>query len=102
MQDSVRHIGASLKAAREKKGLSQRALSEKVGIAQSHISKIENGAVNLQISSLIELARILELELMLVPRALLPVFEALQRGVKKDKSKAIPAYRLDMDEEEDV
>ena len=39
-------LAATLKAAREKKGLSQRALSAHAGVPQSHISKIESGAVN--------------------------------------------------------
>ena len=34
---------------------------------QSHISKIERGAVDLQLSSLIELARVLDLDIMSVP-----------------------------------
>ena len=68
MNESIAHIALQIKEAREAKGLSQRALSKKVGIPQSHISRIENGAVNLQLSSLIELARVLELELMLVPK----------------------------------
>ncbi|MBL4574475.1 MAG: helix-turn-helix transcriptional regulator [Opitutaceae bacterium] len=68
MNESIAHIAQQIKEAREAKGLSQRALSKKVGIPQSHISKIENGTVNLQLSSLIELARVLELELMLVPK----------------------------------
>jgi transcriptional regulator with XRE-family HTH domain len=68
MNESIQHIARQIKEAREAKGLSQRALSKKVGIPQSHISKIENGAVNLQLSSLIELTRVLGLELMLVPK----------------------------------
>ena len=34
------------KAAREASGLSQRALSDLVGVPQSHISKIEKGGVD--------------------------------------------------------
>src|SRR5476649_2893993 len=64
------HIIAALKAAREELNLSQRAMSAKTGVPQSHISKIENGAVDIQLSSLIELARVLGLELTLVPRRL--------------------------------
>ena len=77
----VENIAQELKAARNKKGLSQRELGAKVGIPQSHISKIENGAVDLKTSSLIELARALDLELMLVPRALIPAVQGLQRGL---------------------
>lgn len=68
MKESIAHIADQIREAREAKGLSQRVLSQKVGIPQSHISKIENGAVNLQLSSLIELARALDLELMLIPK----------------------------------
>ena len=77
----VENIAQELKAARNKKGLSQRELGAKVGVPQSHISKIENGAVDLKTSSLIELARALDLELMLVPRALTPAVQGLQRGL---------------------
>lgn len=68
MNESIAHVAHQIKEAREAKGLSQRALSKKVGIPQGHLSRIESGAVNLQLSSLIELARVLELELMLVPK----------------------------------
>ena len=57
MSYATEHIAESLKAARERKGLSQRALSAKAGVPQSHISKIENGAVDLRLSSLVELAQ---------------------------------------------
>ena len=77
----VENVAQELKTARNKKGLSQRELGAKVGIPQSHISKIENGAVDLKTSSLIELARALDLELMLVPRALTPAVQGLQRGL---------------------
>lgn len=98
MLDSLETIIAALKAARLKKGLSQRALSAKSGIPQSHISKIEKGEVDLQTSSLIEISRSLELELMLVPVKLLPTFRALLKGVSSEEQ--VPLYRLD--EEEDV
>lgn len=69
----------ALAAARHRAGLSQRALADKVGFAQSHISKIERGAVDPQISSLIEIARVLGLELSLVPTPLVPALRALMR-----------------------
>ncbi|MYH56476.1 MAG: helix-turn-helix transcriptional regulator [Boseongicola sp. SB0675_bin_26] len=77
---STEHIAGSLKAARERKGLSQRALGAKTGVPQSHISRIENGAVDLRLSSLVELARVLDLELTLVPRRKLPAVRAITRG----------------------
>ena len=77
----VENIAQELKAARKEKGLSQRELGARVGVPQSHISKIENGAVDLKTSSLIELTRALDLELMLVPRALVPTVQGLQRSL---------------------
>jgi transcriptional regulator with XRE-family HTH domain len=66
----------TLKEARIKKGLTQRDLSEKIGVPQSHISKIESGKVDVRASSLIEIARALDLELKLVSQSLLPAIEA--------------------------
>lgn len=67
----------------------------RVGIPQSHISKIEHGQVDLQSSTLVELARALDLELMLVPRALVPAFQTLQLNVREE---ATPLYHLEEDE----
>lgn len=97
---SNEEIGARLKKARLQKKWSQRTLSLSVGIPQSHISKIENGAVDLQTSSLIQLARILDLELMLVPRQLVPSFQALMRERQKGASESIPMYRLEEEEDD--
>ncbi len=89
MHRSITHIAEQLKEAREDKGLSQRALSEKVGIPQSHISKIENGAVNLQLSSLIELSRVLDLELMLVPKQATKTTQQVIKATKKNEPSLI-------------
>jgi transcriptional regulator with XRE-family HTH domain len=70
-------IVANLRAARERTALSQRDLSARIGVPQSHISKIENGSTDLRLSSLIELARALDHEVVLVPRRLLPAIEAI-------------------------
>ena len=80
MKYTITHIAAKLKAARESRGLSQRALSKLAGVPQSHISKIENGTVDLRLSSLIELARALNLELTLVPRKVLPAVKSIVRS----------------------
>jgi len=73
----LKELGTSLRAAREAKALTQRDLAALVGTPQSHLSKIEQGAVDLQISSLAELARALDLELKLVPRQALPAIDGV-------------------------
>lgn len=72
-------VAARLHEARLAKGWSQRELGAHAGISQAHISRIERGAVDMQISSLIELARALDLELVLAPRSALPAVEAIAR-----------------------
>jgi HTH-type transcriptional regulator/antitoxin HipB len=100
MKYTLEHIAAALKTAREARGLSQRALSELAGVPQSHISKIERGAVDLRVSSLIELARILDLELVLVPRKSVPAVESVIRSMTSAVSEKVrPAYSLEENED---
>lgn len=101
MLNSIAHIVEILKKARMKKKLSQRDLSIKTGMPQGHISRIENGRIDLQTSSLIEISRTLDLELMLVPRNLVPTFQTLLQEDKKALGKQVPKYRLDQEEPEE-
>jgi transcriptional regulator with XRE-family HTH domain len=101
-------IGNKLKAARTRKGLSQRDLAAKAGLLQAQISKVENGMSDLRLSSLIALSRALDLELELIPRKALPAVEALVRDVESfvKRSDSVkmdvrPAYSLDDDEDGD-
>ena len=94
-------IGKTLKQARTTKALSQAALAKLAGVPQSHISKIENTGVDLRLSSLTELARALDLELMLVPRKVVPAARSLIRQAQPTPiSLTKPALRDDLAKEE--
>ena len=80
MLSDANHIATILRDARHKKKLSQRDLSAVSGVPQSHISKIEKGAVDLRLSSLVELARALDLEVTLVPRPAVPAVQSIVRS----------------------
>lgn len=80
---TMEDIAGELRAARKRAGLTQKELGEKTGIPQSHISRIEKGEVDVQASSLVEIARVLGLELMLVPRELAAAVDGLVRGLGK-------------------
>lgn len=95
MPYTIEYIAGALKDVRQAQRLTQRALGRKAGVPQSHISKIENGAVDLRLSSLVELARALHLELMLVPRTTVPVVQSIIRGDAGESAR--PAYSLDDD-----
>lgn len=80
MSYATETMANALKAARQQKGLSQRALSKLAGVPQAHISKIESNAVDLRLSSLIALAHALDLELALVPRKAVPAVQSMARA----------------------
>lgn len=80
MSYAIDRIARTLKNARKAKGLSQRALSDMAGVPQSHISNIEGGRVDLRLSSLVQLARVLDLELTLVPRKSVSAVHSIVRG----------------------
>ena len=52
----------------------------RIGVPQSHISKIESGRTDIRLSSLIEFARPLDLDLRHVPRAAVPAVEGVVRS----------------------
>lgn len=97
MKYAIEHIATTLRSARRVKGLSQRALSRLSGVPQSHISRIERGAVDLRLSSLIELARLLDMELTLIPRKSVPAVNSVVRstaGTRPPGRRVRPAYAL--------
>ena len=104
MRYKLEPIAHALKEARARKGLSQRELSQRSGIPQGQISKIEHGTVDLRTSSLIALARALDLELSLVPRKSLAAVHAVIRNSELGHPRGgvdevLPAYVLDEDDD---
>jgi HTH-type transcriptional regulator / antitoxin HipB len=94
----------ALKDAREKRGWTQRNLASRVGLTQTHISGIESGKIVPRYDTLLELVRILDHDLLMVPRALVPVVQSLirdhmqpdQKGDGEERS----LYADDADNEE--
>ena len=74
---STANLARRLAKARTEKGLTQAELGQRLGVPQSHLSSIERGRTDPRVSSLLELARVLDLEIMLVPRELVPVVSHL-------------------------
>ncbi len=83
-----------LKRARYAKGLKQTALGKKLGLPQSHISKIEQGGTDPRLSTVTEMARLLDHELFLVPRQLMPAVRAIILGQDMDG----PTWKIDEEE----
>ena len=74
---AVKQLAQTLKDARITRGLSQRELAESAGLGQSRLALIEAGRVDFRISTLVQLARALDLELVLAPRRVLPAVQSL-------------------------
>ncbi len=70
------YIQGQIRKARESKGLTQSDLGSRIGQPQSAVSRIERGG-DLRVSTLLELARVLEMEPVLVPKHLVPAVHAL-------------------------
>jgi len=74
------NIIEQLKKTRKEKKLSQSDLGKKLGLPQSHISKIEQGKTDLRFSTVMDMARIMDQELILVPRQLVPYVRSILSG----------------------
>ena len=69
-----------MKIARQEKGLKQSEFGNKLGLPQSHISKIERGETDPRLSTVVDMARIVDRELILVPRRLAPAIRPMIEG----------------------
>lgn len=110
-------IPETLKAAREAKGLRQSALARTIGMDPGHLSRIESGQSNPNIATLMEIARALDLEIMLVPRERVPAVQAITARPRSTTEVALeglsqlvksltdnstrPAYRLDEEDNDE-
>ena len=69
-----------IKIARQEKGLKQSEFGNKLGLPQSHISKIERGETDPRLSTVVDMARIVDRELILVPRRLAHTIRPMIEG----------------------
>jgi transcriptional regulator with XRE-family HTH domain len=91
-RDSFTPLGHILRATREQKGLTQKALADSLGLRQRQISDLERAAMDPRFSTVQDVARALELEVALVPRHLVSTIEGLQR---RERGATTPMYALD-------
>ena len=77
---AVEQLARMLQDVRVGRGFSQRELARRAGLGQNRLALIETGRVDLRTSTLVQLARALDLELVLVPRRMLPALQSLTGG----------------------
>lgn len=83
--------------ARKRRGWSQAELGQKVGLPQMHVSNVETGKVVPRFDTLLDLVRVLDYDLLLIPRELVPTVQALTRYRRDEEER--PLYAPD---EEDL
>lgn len=88
-----RSIAETLKLARQSRQLSQAELAHKVGFRQRQISDLERATIDPRLSTIQNVARALELELMLIPRQLIETVDAILNP--KGQAGKRPLYALD-------
>jgi HTH-type transcriptional regulator/antitoxin HipB len=93
--------------ARHQRGWSQAELGQRLGLPQMHISGIETGKIVPRFDTLLDLVRVLDRDLLMVPRALVPAVQALIRDhrhphLNTDASEGErPLYAVEADEEKE-
>lgn len=81
----------AIRLRRQNRDLSQAHLGFIVGMPQSQLARIEKGASDVRLSTLIEIARALDLEPMLIPKQLVP---AVQYMIDAPQHQSASAPRL--------
>ncbi len=102
LQSLPEEIRAGIKEARGAKRWSQLELGRKAGLAQRHISGIETGKIVPRYDTLLDILRVLDLDLALVPRELSPAVQALVRDYRDravhGQTDERPLYAVDDEE----
>lgn len=89
---------AQIKEARRRRGWGQRELAAHIGLNQPHISAIESGTIVPRFDTLLDLVRVLDHDLLLVPRTLVPAVQSLIRDHKESaRTTERPLYAADDD-----
>jgi transcriptional regulator with XRE-family HTH domain len=87
-----------IKEARHQRGWSQRELAAHIALPQPHISAIESGEIVPRFNTLIDLVRVLDQDILLVPRSLVPTVQSLIRAHKDPESIEKPLYATENEE----
>lgn len=95
--ETLKELGRILHTLRKQAGLTQQQLAERAGISRPNYREIENGSAAARATTLINIARALGMELMLIPQAMVPGVNALLRPSDDDDA---PAFTTEPDNDD--
>jgi transcriptional regulator with XRE-family HTH domain len=85
--------------ARHKRGWTQTQLGKQLGLPQMHVSGIETGKIVPRFDTLLDIARVLDQDLLMVPRELVPAVWAMVRDHRRRNEEGSadeqPLYAMD-------
>ena len=87
-----RELFPTLLRARRQKGLTQTQLTQYLGLPQSYISEVEKGKHDVKMSTLMAWAKVLDLEVMLIPRQQVLAVSYLVKVGSSEQQEIPPAY----------
>lgn len=96
--ETLHEIGRLFSQARTAAGLTQEQVAELAGISRPRYRDIEKGAAAARATTLMNIARALGLEMMLVPQTMVPAIEALMHPHDDDDR---PAFTVQPDDGDD-
>jgi DNA-binding XRE family transcriptional regulator len=90
MIEPKRHIGEILASERQRHGLTQAELAKRMGRDQTYIARVEGGKRDPRWETVLDFARALDLEPMLIPRSWVPAVTTIVRGGGDQPGEAPP------------
>jgi transcriptional regulator with XRE-family HTH domain len=94
----LKELGLRLRKARLAAGLSQEQIAQRANISRPRYRDIETGAAAARATTLVNVARALGLEMMLIPQAMVPAVQSMLQPADDDDDR--PAFMSDVEEED--
>jgi transcriptional regulator with XRE-family HTH domain len=90
-------LGLRFRTARQAAGLSQEQIALRANISRPRYRDIETGAAAARATTLVNIARALGMEMMLIPQAMVPAVQSMLQPADDDDH---PAFTSDVEPEE--
>ncbi|MCK1735684.1 helix-turn-helix transcriptional regulator [Bradyrhizobium sp. 138] len=94
----LQDLGLRFRKARMAAGLSQEQTALRANISRPRYRDIETGAAAARATTLVNVARALGMEMMLIPQAMVPAIQSMLQPAADDEDR--PAFTSDAEEDE--
>ena len=94
----LKDLGLCLRKARLAAGLSQQAIAQRANISRPRYRDIEAGTAAARATTLVNVARALGMEMMLIPQAMVPAVQSMLEPADGDDDR--PAFTSEVEAEE--